>query len=169
MFDKIKSAVSGPDPAETLRRVLGDDELLAFVPVMASGSAVADKKRPRDLGELAGKAANRLKDQYIADKHIGGDDGSIARSLPNTTDILVLALAEKSISLWSFGPSGRKTEPDLVARIPRDQVASITDTGKRTVRGHIRLSFTDASFFDEQTLKAPSEEFWQAADAYGRG
>jgi hypothetical protein len=149
--------------------VLGDDALLAFVPVMASGSAVADKKRPRDLGELAGKAANRLKDKYIADQHIGGDDGTIARSLPNTTDILVLALAEKAISLWSFGPSGRKTEPDLVARIPRDQVASIADTGKRTVRGHIRLSFTDGSFFDEQTLKAPSDEFWQAADAYGRG
>jgi hypothetical protein len=170
MFDKIKGAVSGPDPAETLRGVLGDDTLLAFVPVMASGSAVASpNKRPRDLGELAGKAANRMKDKCIADKDVGGDEGTIARSLPNTTDILVLALAERTISLWSFGPSGRKTNPDLVARIPREQVASITDTGKRTVRGHIRLSFTDSSFFDEQTLKTPSEEFWQAADAYGRG
>lgn len=169
MFDTIKGALAGPDPAETLRRVLGDDTLLAFVPVMASGSAVADKKRPRDLGELAGKAANRLKDKYIADKHVGGAEGTIARSLPNTTDILVLALAEKTISLWSFGPSGRKTDPDLVARIPREQVASIADTGKRTARGHLRLSFTDGSFFDEQTLKTPSDEFWQAADAYGRG
>ncbi|MFC5678892.1 hypothetical protein [Aeromicrobium endophyticum] len=170
MFDKIKSAVAGPDPAETLRGVLGDDALLAFVPVMASGSAVASpNKRPRDLGELAGKAANRLKDTYIADQHVGGDDGTIARSLPNTTDILVLALAEKSISLWSFGPTGRRTDPDLVARIPREQVASIADTGKRTVRGHVRLSFTDGSFFDEQTLKAPSQEFWTAAEAYGRG
>ena len=170
MFDKIKSAVSGPDPAETLRRVLGDDTLLAFVPVMASGSAApGPNKRPRDLGELAGKAANRMKDKYIADKHVGGGEGTIARSLPNTTDILVLALAEKTVSLWSFGPSGRKTEPDLVARIPRDQVASIADTGKRTARGHVRLSFTDASFFDEQTLKQPTEEFWQAAGGYGRG
>lgn len=169
MFDKIKGALAGPDPAETLRAVLGDDALLAFVPVMASGSAVAGPdKRPRDLGELAGKAANRLKDAYIADKHVGGDEGTIGRSLPNTTDILVLALAERSISLWSFGPSGRKTDPDLVARIPREQVASISDTGKRTARGHVRLSFSDASFFDEQTLKAPSEEFWQAAAGYGR-
>lgn len=170
MLDKIKSAVAGPDPAETLRRMLGDEALLAYVPVMASGSAVAGpNKRPRDLGELAGTAANRMKDKYIADKHVGGDEGSISRSLPNTTDILVLALAETSVSLWSFGPSGRKTEPDLVARIPREQVASVADTGKRTARGHVRLSFTDGSFFDEQTLKAPSDEFWQAADGYGRG
>ena len=170
MFDKIKSAVAGPDPAETLRGVLGDDALLAFVPVMASGSAApGPNKRPRDLGELAGKAANRMKDKYIADRHVGGDEGSIARALPNTTDILVLALAEKTISLWSFGPSGRRTDPDLVARIPREQVASIADTGRRAARGHVRLSFTDGSFFDEQTLKEPSDEFWQAADAYGRG
>jgi hypothetical protein len=169
MLDRIKSAVAGPDPAETLRGVLGDDELLALVPVMASGSAApGPDNRPRDLGELAGKAANRMKDKYIADKHVGGGEGTIARSLPNTTDILVLALAEKTVSLWSFGPSGRKTDPDLVARVPRDQVASITAADRRTVRGHVRLSFTDGSFFDEQTLKTPSEEFWQAADAYGR-
>jgi hypothetical protein len=133
---------------------------------MASGSAApGPDRRPRDLGELAGTAANRMKDKYIADQHVGRGEGTIARSLPNTTDILVLALAERTISLWSFGPSGREADPDLVARIPRDQVASITATGERTVRGHLRLSFTDASFFDEQTLKTPSEEFWQAADA----
>ncbi|MBM9464608.1 hypothetical protein JL108_14215 [Aeromicrobium sp. YIM 150415] len=168
LFDKVKGALAGPDHSPVLREQLGDDQYLAHVVVIASASEPdRPSKAPRDVVDLAQKGAHHLIDRFVENRHIGGEEGTVAGSLPRGSEPLVLALAEGSVTLWRFGLGAKKTSPDLVARIPREDITSIADTGKRTARGHLRLSFTDGSFFDQQTVATPSEEFWQAADAYG--
>ncbi|MDT0202396.1 hypothetical protein [Nocardioides sp. AE5] len=165
LFDKIKGALSAPDHTETLRARVGDDGFQGYAAVMASATEdTGPKKSVRDLTDLAQKGAHKLIDGAVQNRHIGGDEGSIGRSMPRTAEPMLLALSERSVTLWRFRFGAKKTDPDLVVRIPREQVTSIEATGKRTARGHVRLSFADGSFFDEQLLSEPAAEFWAAAD-----
>lgn len=170
LFDKVKNSLAGlrPDYDTVLREQLGDEQHLAHVAVLPSATET-DRSggRPKDLTELAQGAAHRLTDKVVKDRHIGGEEGSIAHSLPRSEDPLMLALAQESVTLWKFGLGAKATAPDLIARIPREEISSIADTGKRGARGHVRFTFTDESFFDYQTLTAPSPEFWAAAEATG--
>lgn len=169
LFDKIKDKVASmtPDYTAVLQEQLGAETHLAHVGVLPSATEAEGTKRARDLTELAQGAAHKLIDTSVRNRHIGGEEGSIAHSLPRGTDPVLLTLAEGSVTVWSFGVSGRARTPDLVARVERPQIASIADTGKRTARGHLRLTFTDGSFFDYQLLASPSEEFWAAAEGFG--
>lgn len=167
-LDKIKQSLTPPDHAAVIAERLNGEAYLAHIAVMASASETDRKqKMARDLTDIAQDAAHRLTDKVIEKRHIGGDDSSIVWSLPRRQEPIVLALGEGSITFWSFGMGGRKSAPDLIAKVPRHQVVSIADTGKRTVRGHVRFSFTDGSFIDYQTLQTPSAEFWEAAESYG--
>lgn len=169
LFDKIKGALSGPDLTPLLTEKVGADGFLAYTGVMASATEPdRPKKAVKDLTDLAQKGAHKLIDSAVENRHIGGEEGSIARSLPRESEPLALVLAERSVSLWRFGMGAKRKNPDLVVRIPREQVTSIADTGKRKARGHVRLTFVDGSFFDQQTLTAPSEGFWRAADGYAQ-
>lgn len=167
LFDKVKDKLAGltPDYPVVLQERLGGEQLLAFQAVLPSATESDRSGRAKDLTEVAQAAAHQLTDKLIKDKHIGGAEGSIAHSLPRSADPMMLALAQGSVTLWKFTIG--KT-PDLVARVERAEVASIADTGKRTARGHVRLAFTDGSFFDYQTLKAPTPEFWAAAEGFSQ-
>lgn len=170
LFDKVKSSLSGlrPDHAAVLQEHLGPEQLLAYVGVLPSATETdRSGDRPKDLTELAQGAAHKLTDKVVKDRHVGGAEGSIGQSMPRSTDPVMLAVAEHSVSVWQFGLGSRATSPDLVVRVPREQVASIADTGKRGARGHVRLTFTDESFFDYQTLTAPSAQFWSATETFG--
>lgn len=169
LFDKLKDKVSGmmPDHAAVLQEQLGQERHLAHVGVLPSATETDRSSRPKDLTELAQGAAHELIDKTVQDRHIGGEEGSIARSLPRSADPVMLALAEGSVTVWKFGLGAKAKAPDLVVRVPREQIASIADTGSRKARGHLRLTFTDESFFDYQTLAAPTEEFWAAAEGFG--
>ena len=167
LFDKVKGALQGPDYTTVLQDKLGQDRFLAYAPVLPSSTEdIGPQKRTRDLTDVAQKAAGKMLDNFDQNRHIGGAEGSIGRSFSRKPEGLALALADGSISLWRFGMGAKKTNPDLVARIPRENVTSIAATGKRGARGHIRLSFSDDSFFDYQAVSAPSDEFWAAADAW---
>lgn len=167
LFDKVKGALQGPDFTAVLRDVVGDDGFRAHAAVMPSSTeAIGREKRVRDVTDLAQCAARNAMDHVDQNRHIGGDDGTIARSLSRKPEGLALALAERSVTLWRFGMGAKKTQPDLVVRIPRDQVASIVDTGKRGARGHVRLTFADGSFFDYQAVTAPDDEFWHVVDTW---
>lgn len=170
LFDKVKSSLAGlrPDIDAVLREQLGEEQHLAHVAVLPSATETdRSGDRPKDLTELAQGAAHRLTDKVVKDRHVGGAEGSIAQSLPRSEDPVMLALAQGSVTVWKFGIGAKSTSPDLLARVPRDEVVSIADTGKRGARGHVRFTFTDESFFDYQTLTAPSPEFWAAAEAFG--
>lgn len=169
LFDKLKNSLSGlrPDHDAVLQEKLGDERHLAHVGVLPSASETDRSAKAKDLTELAQNAAHKMTDKYVEDRHISGEEGSIARSISRSTDPVMLTLAEHSLTVWQFGLGAKSTNPDLVLRVPREQVASVADTGKRTARGHIRISFTDGSFFDYQTLTAPSDQFWDAAASFG--
>lgn len=169
-LDKVKKSMSAPDHGAVIQRKLGDEQILATVPAISSASAPNRREKTfKDLGDVVGDAVHRTIDGAVERRYIGGADGTIARGLPNDQQPLVVALGNGSLSIWKFGMGERKENPDLIARIPRAQVTSIVDTGKREARGHVRFSFADGSFFTYQTLAAPSEEFWAAATEYDQG
>lgn len=167
-FDKVKGALTPPDHAAIIQERLGDEPVLAHAPVIASAAeSGGSRASSHGLTGLAQNAAHRLTDSVVENRHIAGEDGSVARSLPRTEAPVVLALGGDSVTVWEFGLGAKKTAPELIARIPRAQVTSIAATGKRKARGHVRLTFTDGSFFDYQTVSAPSDAFWTAADGFG--
>ncbi len=166
-MDKVKGALQGPDFTPVLTEKVGADGFLAYVGVLPSSTEdIGPQKRVRDVTDMAQKAARNALDNFDQNRHIGGEEGTIGRSLSRKPEGLALALAQGSVTLWRFGMGAKKTNPDLVARIPREQVTSIADTGKRGARGHVRLTFADGSFFDYQALTAPSDDFWAAVDAW---
>ncbi len=167
LFDKVKGALQGPDFAAVLREMVGQDHFLAHAAVMPSSTeAIGREKSVRDVTDLAQRAARNMMDNADQNRHIGGGEGSIGRSLSRKPEGLALALAEGSVTLWRFGMGAKRTHPDLVVRFPREQVTSIADTGKRGARGHVRLTFADGSFFDYQAVTAPSDEFWHVVDTW---
>lgn len=165
LFDKMKDTLAGltPDYPAALQEGLGSELLLAHLAVLPSATETDRSDRAKNLTEVAQGAAHHFLDKAVKDRHIGGDEGSIARSLPRSSDPMMLALAQDSATLWKF-TIGKA--PSLVARVERAEIASVTDTGKRTARGHVRLAFRDGSFFDYQTLKSPEPEFWAAAEGF---
>ncbi|MGJ9411084.1 hypothetical protein ACHAAC_00085 [Aeromicrobium sp. CF4.19] len=166
MFDKIKASMTPPDHAAVLQASLGQERYLGHAVAIPSATESTRRHSIRDATDVAQAAAHRLTDKIVEDRHIGGDEGSVALSLPRSSDPMVIAISDTSLTWWKFGLGAKKTEPDLVASVPREDVVSVADTGSRKVRGHVRLSFADGSFFDYQSVMAPSEQFWQAAATF---
>lgn len=164
-LNKLKDKLV-PDHAAVLQEQLGDETLLAHVGVLPSATETDRSKRPKDLTELAQGAAHKFIDGKVKDRHIGGAEGTLAHTLPRSEEPVMLALAADSLTVWKFGLGAKAKAPDLVVRVPRPEIVSIADTGKRTARGHVRVTFADESFFDYQTLATPSEDFWAAAEGF---
>lgn len=167
-MDKVKKSLAGPDHSQVIEQKLDGEPVLAFIAAMASGAAAPEgpKKMFKSVSDVAADKVNAMIDSRREAKHAGGAPDTIGQRLPVGTGIVVVALGAGSVSIWDFGNGGRSNDPTLIARIPREQVTSIADTGRREARGHVRFSFYDNSFFDYQTLAKPSEEFWAAADGF---
>lgn len=165
LFDKLKDKLV-PDHAAVLQEQLGGERLLAHVGVLPSATETDRSKRPKDLTELAQGAAHRFIDGKVKDRHVGGAEGTLAHTLPRSEEPVMLVLAADSLTVWKFGLGAKAKTPDLVVRVPRSEIVSIADTGNRKARGHVRVTFADESFFDYQTLTAPSEQFWSAAEGF---
>lgn len=111
-------------------------------------------------------AVNKVTDAVGKHRHIGGEPGSYALGLPRNADVVFMTLGESAVTFWNFGSMMTETPPTLSIGIPREVVASVTDTGSRDLKGHVRLTFTDGSYFDYQARMHPSPGFWDAADQY---
>src|SRR5690606_9778901 len=98
-------------------------------------------------------------------RHVGGDAGSIAARLPREADPLALVISERSLSLWNLGMMGTSLPPEHVATIPRAEIASFADTGKKAQGGVpvARIEFSDGSFFDYRLISKPGDDFWAVA------
>jgi hypothetical protein len=105
-------------------------------------------------GRLMAKAIDGATNAVSKSRHLGGDEGSIARSLPLSGDLMIGALSSRGLSLWDFGVNGQQTPPSLLLRIPGDQVASVVDTGTKAQGGTfvVRFTFVDDSFIDYRVL-----------------
>ncbi len=171
LWDKITSAFKMPDIQGILTEKLGDEPYLAHTIVLASTSKgienVSIGPKFKSVSDVASDAIKGGVNSALDARHLQGAPGSIARQLPVTPTPIVLLLGGDSLSFWEFGMGEKRHNPPLLGRVARSDVASITDTGKRTARGHIRLTFHDGSFADYQSTVDPGEQFWAAADAFG--
>jgi len=165
LLDKLKAAFTGPeiDVADEVAQLRPGVQVVGHARVVASaferGGGVASGPN-----KLLGKAVEAASTAASGARHVGGDADGIARTLPRTADLHVLVLADDGLSLWDFGMTGTSTPPDHVASVPRADVASIADTGKKAQGGVTvaRVTFTDGSFFDYRVMERPDTAFWEA-------
>jgi len=117
---------------------------------------------------ITSKLINLAADAVSKKRHLGGEEGTRAHSLPREGSLKVLALTTAGLSLWDFGPYGADAPGELELRIPRAEVASIADTGERAQGGVpvARVTFADGSFFDYRLMNKPGAEFWGAVAAW---
>lgn len=146
-----------------------DPGLTVHAVALAMPLAVKSKaiKRRGIQEKLAAQASAALVTAASAHGHLGGPEGGIAYDIPREHDVLMLALTDRGLSLWDFGMMGvSKRPPELAFEAPRDAVASIEEQGRKT-KGYttVRLSFSDASYFDVKLVKA-TPEFFEALAAW---
>jgi hypothetical protein len=157
LLDKLaaKMAARGPDHGALLTEALGVDD-----PYVAHGSVVAAafKRGGGNSNDFASKLLVKAVDvastKISESRHIGGEPGTIARSLPQEGDMLFAALSAHGVSMWSFGMLGTDVPPRLVYRFAGDRIASVQETGQRAQGGAkmIRFTFSDDSFFDYRLM-----------------
>ena len=183
LLDKFiaKQMAKLPDyRAEVGNRLAGGDRVLAVSVGMNRASSkslneitLIDQRSARS--RLVGKALAGVTDAVSQARHIDGDDDSVAvASVPDVGDAIVIALSESALSFWSFGPTNTDVPPTPLGSIPRDRVASITQTGRipgPAGKGYLtaRLSFVDGSWVDYSIADETSyPEFWSVATGFGQ-
>jgi len=155
-----KAAARTPDYRPLLSEALGaEDRLIGFT----FGTPVSyETGRGAGLGtaRLTGTLINKATEQISKARHIGGDEGSIARTLPrDASGSRAIVISANGFSVWDF------QTPECLARVPRAQVASVERVGDGAQGwATIRVTFTDESFFDYKVMDHEMyADFWTAA------
>lgn len=167
LWDKYKSMFAGPaiDVASEIGKNLpAGERVLANAQVIPSayergGGAFTLQ------GKLFDAVASAVENTVSGRRHVGGADGTIATRLPREADPHMLVITERSMSLWDLGMMGNSLPAEHVATIPREAIASFSDTGQKAQGGVpvARVEFTDGSFFDYRLMSKPGDEFWAVA------
>lgn len=166
-----KAMARAPDHRAIVQERLGADD-----PVEGHtfGFPVAYKRAGGGVG--GGKAltlaTKALENAYKQGRHIGGDEGTIARSMAlDSQGQTMLVVAARTFSGWTFGVMNTDPEPEEAWRVPREQLRAIERTGKTRQGGtiEVRLTFADDSFIDWQVSDhdAMTVGFWEAAERLG--
>jgi hypothetical protein len=160
---------SAPDHGAVIQGRLGDGDRVegyAFALPVAyerSGGGVGGGKA---LTRMANAATNVVSQE----RHIGGEPGSIARSMTLEPQHVALTISERALTAWDFGMQFVDEDPREVLRIERDRLRSIERTGKKRQGGQVevRLTFVDDSFADWALNDHESfnRGFWEAAAAF---
>lgn len=158
-----------PDHRSVLIEALGPgDELLGFTfstPVAfesGSGSGFGTAR-------LTGLIINKVTEQVSKARHISGEGGSIARTLPRDASMSrPLVISSSGLSIWDFGLTSQATRPSRLVAVARRDISSIARTGRS--RGgyvEIRVVFSDESFFDYRAADhALYADFWPAIESF---
>lgn len=164
LMDKLKAklAAMGPDYAAALTEALGPDDVL----VACGNVTPAAYERGGGVGGDAGArllraAVDTATNAVSGARHVGGEAGSIAQSLPRDGNFTIGALSASGLSLWSFGQLGNDPEPSLIVKISGDHIRSAATTGQRAQGGQqvVRFTFSDDSFFDYRMLPQQADFF----------
>ncbi len=167
LLDKYVQMVSGPAPdmPALMGGLLGSEDTF-----LAWASATPEAVEADGSGGVASDPLNRLLNMAVkaavsahsASKHIGGADGSIARTLPRDGEQLTLVVSTAGLSAWR-GNGYRGNIPEPHYRIAAEHIRSVTDTGQRGQGGTAicRVQFVDDSFFDYR-LYVNTDEFMAA-------
>lgn len=167
LMDKYKALFTGPaiDVASEIGRLLPDgDRVLVHCQVIPSGFKHGGGGVD---GRLLNLVTSAVETAVSRSQHIGGEEGSTARSLPNEAGPYHLAISEQNLSMWDLGITGNQLPAEHLGTVPRSHVASIVDTGK-TAQGGVpvaRLTFADGSFTDQRLMSKRGPEFWAVASS----
>lgn len=164
-------------PVPVTRAVTGEGrvvDLLTRALARAAGpppdpvAAMADLLDPDDRGLGATFAAASV------DGQVGGETGSVGRTLPRVTDPLLLVVSALGLSAWRW--TGGSRDPLVVSyRIASEAIVGVADTGVASPVGApvVRVGFVDGSFFDycvqppHQAFLAACAERWPARPTTG--
>jgi hypothetical protein len=167
LMDRYAAFVNGPevDLAAEIGAALGqDDRLVVHTAVVPSAYRRGGGGGISLSGKLLNVVTSAVENSVSGSRHIGGDEGSIARTLPREGGPYVLALSTQALTLWDFGMALRTVPGDRLVTVPRAQVTSVEDTGT-TAQGGVpvaRITFADGSYFDYRLVEKPSPETWAA-------
>ncbi len=162
LFDSIKKAFAAPDLSEAMHE---------HVPgyrghVMVTPSSYESGGNTGVGGTaLIGRAIGKATEAASSSKHIGGEPGSLARQLPREGYGVALTITDSAVELLDFGLTMREVPPTKKVTIPLASIASLTDQGSREPKAHLRVTFTDGSYFDYRIAMPASEGFWPAAES----
>lgn len=163
-LDKFTGSGRGTDYVATLTAHLGGDVVRAATQAIPSAYKRGGSGSLSVTNRLLSKAVNVVENKVSGDRHVGGADNGIARTLPRDGSLCVIAFSDQAFTIWDFGMYGIDPSPDLLVSVPRSDVRSLVDTGT-TAQGGVpvaRLTFTDGSFFDYRLVSKPGPEFWAA-------
>lgn len=156
-----------PDHGAVIQERLGEDDR-----VEGYGFALPVAYERGGGGVGGGKALTRLANAATnvvsQNRHVGGEAGSIAQSLPREPQHVAVTISQRSISIWDFGMQFSDDDPAERFRIACDQLVSVERTGKKRQGGQIefRLTFADGSFADWALHPSLASGFWEAAEAF---
>lgn len=162
LFDKFinKMASMGVNQGQVLTEELGDgDTFIACGMVNPTAYEGSGGSVGGGGARLIAKAANAASNAISAKRHIGGEEGTIATTLPRDAGLFYGAVSRNAFSVWDFGEDGQQVPPTLQYRIPSESIRSVAATGQK-VQGRspvYRFTFSDDSFFDYTVLPNQGE------------
>lgn len=171
LWERYKSFFSGPEidiATELAGQLPPGDEVLTHTGVIPSAYERGGGGGMSAQGRLFNAATSAVQNAVSTSRHVGGDEGSAARRLPQQAGPHVLVLGSQSLTVWDLGLTMNQTPAELLASVPRTEVAAFHDTGT-TAQGGVpvaRVSFRDGSFFDYRLVNKPGDEFWSVASTY---
>lgn len=171
LFKKLaeKTAAGLPDHAREIARQLGPGESVVGWGHAHPLAFVTDKQARRN-GAI-GMAINIASQKFSEHQHLAGADGSAAMSIPRDLNGKVtVAITDRRLTFWSFGPTMRDVPPTLVGSFPHSDLRWISKTGGSNQYGsYVRFSFTDESFIDFAVMDHEMyASFFAAAADIGR-
>jgi hypothetical protein len=171
LWQRYKEMFTGPEV--DLRTALAGqlppgDDVLAATGVIPSAYERGGGGGLSVSGRVLNAATSAVENAVSGARHIGGGEDGVAHRLPLADGPHVLVLGARSMTVWDLGLTMNHTPGELLATVPREQVASIVDTGKKAQGGVpvVRMTFADGSFFDYRLVQKPGEEFWSVASTY---
>jgi hypothetical protein len=147
-----KAMANLPDYRAALTALLGHgDQVRAFA--FSNHMAQKGNDGVTDLTWMTGfklsHVLNLATTVYNGKKHVGGAEGSDARSISRKAAYPMLAIGERTFSVWNLGADGTDLPPVCYARFGLDRIKSITDIGPaKSIRHPMRVAFRDDSFID---------------------
>lgn len=170
LMDKYKALFTGPAidvPAEIGKLLPPGDRVLTHAQVIPSAYKRGGGGGISATNRLMNKATSMAETAISSARHIGGDDAAIARRLPQDSGPYVLVISEHALSLWDLGLTGNQLPAEQLVTVPRTEISSLADTGKKAQGGVpvARLTFTDASFFDYRLISKPGPDFWSVVNS----
>jgi hypothetical protein len=170
LLKKLAGKAAGtPDHPGEIRKLLVPGESLVGWAHAHPLAAVTEKTTRRH--SALGLAINIGSQKVAEHQHLAGAEGSAAMSIPRDIEgQLTVAITDRRVTFWSFGPTLRDVPPRVVASFPIGDLRWVAKTGGSNQYGtSVRFSFDDESFVDFAVMEHEMfASFFAAASEIGR-